>query len=137
MLGFDGIQVLSLSSFLLDSRTLSHSWSGSSTSETDVKITSLSLRVLSCAAPCLFVLISSVGPRPGEMTEGSVMDARVWYTYHRLVWGHSSERDNCFLSCFNSKILQQIKSICLCIVFCIISGQESLLMCYSLSYQCS
>lgn len=130
VLGFDGIPSLGLS--LSDYSTLSHSWSGSSTSDTNVQnripFTYISL---SCASPCLAVHISSVSPHPVGMTRGSVIGARVWCTYHRLVWGHSSEGNDYFLSCVSSKILQQIKPVCLCIVFYIISGQESVLMHYS------
>lgn len=85
---------------------------------------------LSYAAPCLSVLVSSVSPYPTEMIKGSVIDARAWYTLPQTSLGAFHEGTNYFLSCFSSKILQQIKPVCLCIVFYIISGQQSLLMCY-------
>lgn len=71
MLGFDGIPSFEIT--LSDYNTLSHSWSGSSISDADVKNKIPFAYVsLSCSA----VLISSVSPHPAEMTRGSVIEAR-------------------------------------------------------------
>lgn len=58
------------------------------------------------------------------MTKGSVRDARVVVDLPQTRWGHSSDRNSYFPACSSSKVLQQIKPVCLCIVFYIISGQN-------------
>lgn len=87
---------------------------------------------LSCASPCLTVVISSVSPHPTEMTEDSVTDARVMVYLPQTTLGAFQREKQLFSSCFSSGIRQQIKSVCLCIVFYIISGQESLVICFPL-----
>lgn len=72
VLGFGGIP--SFETTLSDYNTLSHSWSGSSISGTDVK-NKIPFAYVSLL--CFTVLISSVSPHPVEMTRGSVIDARV------------------------------------------------------------
>ena len=72
VLGFDGIPSFELT--LSDYNTLSRSWSGSSTSDTDVKN---KIPFIYVSLSCLAVLISSVSPHHEEMTKGSVIDARV------------------------------------------------------------